>query len=147
MSPEVWLASRKVIEDTARANSVHVEWPNEDNMRRPPPPAMWIAVEGAANTAGPLQIGYDAWNEHGQIFVHVMVPVGQGVLDGFTLRKVFSTAFRGINFTGQLPVGLIYMDDQSFDLLGPASEDGVYVSMTLVVRYTYQDKLTNPPPY
>lgn len=148
MSPEVWLSARALITEIAKAEGVHVEWPNEDNGKRPPPPAMWISVEAMSNTAGPLQIGYDAWHERGQIFIHVMVPIGEGVLDGFTLRKTFATAFRALNYRlDVLPVGLNFSDDQSSDLLGPATEDGMFVPMTLVIRYLYQDKLTAPPPY
>lgn len=147
MSPEVWDDAIPRIVAVAATLGLHVEMPNEDAGPRPSPPATWVDIAVAANTAGPMQIGYDAWEEHGQIFINLMVPVGAGLRDGLVQRKTFSTAFRGINYTGQIPVGLNYSDEQSMDPLGPSVDDGVYRPLTLIVRYTWQDRLTNPPPY
>jgi len=145
MSPEVWDDCIPRIQAVATQLGITVEMPNEDAGQRPSPPQTWIDIEVAAQTAGPIQIGYDAWREEGQIFIHLMVPIGQGLRPTLVQRKAFSTAFRGINTV--TPEGLNYTDDQSMDPLGPGGDDGVYRRLTLIVRYTFDDKLTAPPPY
>lgn len=145
MSPEVFDDCMPRIQAVATQLGITLEMPNEIAGPRPSPPQPWVDVEVAAQSAGPMQIGYDAWNEEGQIFIHVMVPIGTGMRDALVQRKAFSTAFRGINVT--TPDGLSYSDDQSMDPLGPGGDDGVYRRLTLIVRYLWQDRLTAPPPY
>ena len=145
MSPEVWDDCIPRIEAVAAQLGISMEMPNEAAGPRPTPPQTWIDVEVAAQTAGPIQIGYDAWREEGQIFIHLMVPIGQGLRPTLVQRKAFSVAFRGINT--MTPEGLNYSDEQSMDPLGPGGDDGVYRRLTLIVRYTFDDKLTAPPPY
>jgi hypothetical protein len=146
MSPEVWDDCIPRIEAVAEQLGIAVvELALEDPGPRPAPPKPWVDIEVAANTAGPMQIGYDLWVETGQIFIHLMVPRGSGMRPALVQRKAFSTAFRGINNT-TIP-GLIYSDDQSMDPMGPGTDDGVYRRLTLIVRYKFEDRLvaTAPP--
>jgi hypothetical protein len=43
------------------------------------PPAPWLDIEVAARGAEPIEMGGNTWEERGQIFLHVMIPVGTGL--------------------------------------------------------------------
>jgi hypothetical protein len=145
MSPEVWDDAIPRIQAVADLLGITFEMPNEDAGPRPSPPQSWVQIEVAADQAGPMQIGYDAWEERGEVYISLMVPVGAGLRPYLVQRKQFSLAFRGINQT-LTNVGLIYSDNQTFDALGQERIDGMYLRLPLIVRYTYHDQLTNPPP-
>ena len=148
MSPEVWHDAIPRIQAVATQLGIPFAMPNEDAGPRPKPPAPWVQIEVAAAGAGPLQIGYDAWEEKGQIFVVLMVPIGGGLLPFLEMRMTFSYAFRGINtVVGLTTPGLTYSDDQSFDPLDLSNKvEGVYLRLPLIVRYLFQTKLVAPSP-
>lgn len=141
MSPEVFDDCIPRIKAVGEALGIGVREPNGDFTPQPSPPATWIDIEFATNSAGPIQIGYDAWEEKGQIFIHLMVPVGTGMRDALVQCKALQVAFRGINMT--TAEGLSYSDDQSTVSGG---DDGTYRPLTLIVIYQFQDRLTAPPP-
>lgn len=145
MSPEVWDDAIPRIQAVADQLGITFEMPNEDAGPRPQPPQAWVQIEVAAESAGPMQIGFDAWEEKGEIYVSLMVPVNAGLYPFLIQRKAFSTAFRGINQT-TAPAGITYSDDQTFDFLGTDRIEGMYLRLPLIVRYTFQDKLTAHPP-
>ena len=118
--------------------------PIEDPGQRPNPPKAWVQIEVAAQDAGPMQIGYDAWEENGEIIINLMVPVGAGLYPFLGQRKQFAVAFRGINQTTLN--GILYTQRQTYDYLGQERIEGMYLKLPLVVRYTFQDRLTAPPP-
>lgn len=136
MSPVVWADCLPRILAAAATIGISVELPNEDAGPRPVPPAPWLDIEAAAETADPIELGAQIWEEHGSIFLHLMIPVGSGISDGLAMRKTFSTAFRAVSGA---PLGLVYRNGQAFDPLGPGTDDGVYRRLTLIVRYIYQD--------
>jgi Bacteriophage related domain of unknown function len=136
VSPEVWDDALPRIQAAAASIALSVELPNEDAGPRPMPPAPWLDIEVAAQGAEPIEIGGKIWEERGQIFLHVMIPVGTGLRAGLVLRKTLSEAFRAVT---DAPAGLVYRDGQDFDPLGPGTDDGVYRRLSLVVRYIYQD--------
>src|SRR5690348_13637031 len=141
MSPAVWDDAIPRVLAAAATLGLHVEMPNEEVGERPRgsnfQPSPWLDIEVDAESAGSIEIGGAIWDEHGSIFLHVMIPIGTGMRDGLVMRKALSVAFRGITDATE---GLIYRNDQSFDPLGPAGDDGVYRRLTLIVRYHYQDR-------
>jgi hypothetical protein len=140
MSPIVWQDVLPRVQTAAAAIGLVVSLPNEDAGPRAIPPAPWLDIEVAAESAGAMEMGGRLWLERGSIFLHVMIPVGTGVLPGLTLRKALSVAFRNVQ---NAPAGLIYSrEGQAFDPMGPGTDDGVYRRLTLIVRYDYQDITT-----
>lgn len=141
MTPEVWDDARARIDAAARALLIAVNWPNESVGERPDPPTMWIDIEAAAESSNDIEIAGTMWDEQGQIYIHLMVPVGTGVREGFRVRMLLSDAFLGVT---DGPEGLSYRNGRSFDLMGPPGDDGVYRRLTLIVRYHYQSVLVKP---
>lgn len=139
MSPVVWNDALPRILAAAASVNLIVELPNEEAGPRPVPPQPWLDIEVAADAAMPLEMGGAIWEEHGQIFLHVMIPVGSGILDGLTIRKALSVAFRAVSGA---PNGLVYRQGQAFDPMGPGTDDGVYRRLSLIIRYDYQDVTT-----
>ena len=82
MSPVVWRDAIPRIQAVAATLGIPVELPLEDAGPRPSPPGYWISISVAANSAGPMEIGYDAWIQDGQIFISLMCPVGSGMENG-----------------------------------------------------------------
>lgn len=136
MSPLVWDDVLPRVVAAATAAGLIIEVPNEDAGPRPSPPAPWLDIEVAAESAAPMEMGAHIWEERGSIFLHVMIPLGTGIRDGLVARKALSVAFRDVTGT---PNGLVYRTGQSFDPMGPGSDDGVYRRLTLIIRYDYQD--------
>jgi hypothetical protein len=117
-----------------------VSWPNEDPGSRTSPPSPWLDIELQAETTFAYELGGGIWRENGAIWLHVMIPVGTGMVTGLTIRKALSVAFRdAINQTDT--IGLIYDPDQAFDPAGQ-SDDGVFRRLSLIVRYHFEDLLT-----
>jgi hypothetical protein len=139
MSPEVWADALPRIQATATGLGILVALPNEDFTGRPNPPAPWLDIEAAAESAQTLEMGGRIWEEEGSLFLHLMIPVGTGITAGLTMRKAFSVAFRAVSDAIN---GLYYRGGQAFDPLGPGSDDGVYRRLSLIVRYSFQDITT-----
>jgi hypothetical protein len=139
MSPEVWTDVRQRVGAVASGIGLRVVWPNEDAVPpvgiAEPQPKPFLDIEVAGQITVPVEITSQIWQEQGTIFLHVMIPVGTGVDNGLAVRKQFSEAFRQVT---DAPEGLTYWD-QSFDPLGPSTDDGVYRALSLLVRYYYQD--------
>lgn len=139
MSPLVWDDVLPRIVAAAAAAGLTVEIPNEDPGPRPVPPQPWLDIEVAADASNPIEMGGAIWEERGQVFLHVMIPVGTGIRDGLAYRKALSVAFRAVSGA---PDGLVYRQGQAFDPMGPGTDDGVYRRLTLIIRYDYQDITT-----
>jgi hypothetical protein len=107
VSPEVWDDALPRIQAAAASIALSVELPNEDAGPRPMPPAPWLDIEVAAQGAQPIEIGGKIWEERGQIFLHVMIPVGTGLRAALVLRKTLSEAFRMVT---DAVAGLVYRD-------------------------------------
>ncbi len=135
MSPDVWKDAKAVIADTAAQLNIPVEWPNE-MLARPSGTATWLAVEGAAESAESYELGNTVWDEHGTIWLHIMIPIGLGIDIALAQRKAFSVAFRVTS-----PTPGLYYRAHAFDPLGP--DDGMYRRLSLLVRYEWTD-LVNP---
>lgn len=135
MSPEVWADAQPRIATAAAGLGITVAWPNE-TFTPPQTPAIWLDVEGSANTADPIELTGGVWQEDGSIWLHVMVPVGTGIVSGLTARKALSNAFRSVS---DAAVGLVYRDGMSFDPLAAADDDGVYRRLTVAISYIFQD--------
>jgi hypothetical protein len=141
VSPEVWLDAKAVIDATLTglaSNSPPViifpEYPNE--LFEPPEPIQtWLSIDIGGDVAEPIELGGKTWEETGAIWLHLMLPIGDGIENGLTWRKAFSVAFRAAIPTVQ---GLYYRD-QSFDPLG--AEDGVWRRLSLIIRYEFNDIL------
>jgi hypothetical protein len=137
MSPEVWVDALPRIVAAAASAGLPMMRPNEDPLPRPVPPAPWLDVEAAAESAAPIELGGQIWEERGIIFLHILIPVGSGLMAGLVARKALSVAFRTV--TDAIP-GLYYNHDgHGFDPMGPPGDDGVYRDLTLIIRYRFQD--------
>lgn len=136
MSPEVWDDMLPRILAAAASLGLPVLMPNEDAGERPNPPAPWIDLEVSANSSETIELGGRIWNEEGTIWIHVMVPVGTGIATGLALRKGMANAFRVVP---DPIMGLVYRNEMAMDPAGPATDDGVYRPLTLLVRYHFQD--------
>jgi hypothetical protein len=136
MSPAVWDDVLPRILAAAASLGLLVVLPNEDAGERPNPPAPWLDLEISANSSETIELGGAIWNEEGTIWLHVMVPVGTGIATGLALRKGLANAFRGVTDS---VVGLVYRNEMAMDPAGPATDDGVYRPLTLLIRYHFQD--------
>lgn len=140
MSPDVWNDAKPIIAATAAAvtdnngGPLLVEWPNE-SFSVPDPPNAWLSIDIGGEAAEALELGGKYWEERGAIYLHLMLPMFNGVDKGLAWRKAFSVAFRAAVPSTQ---GLYY-DSHSFDPLGP--DDGVWRRLTLIVRYRFTDLL------
>ena len=136
VSPEVWTDAKAIIEATALDLALPLDLPNED-FTTPEPPAAWVSIDVGGDAAETIELGGLTWEERGAIWVHCMLPFNSGIADGLAWRKAFSVAFRA----AQPTVEGLYYRDHSFDPL--SSDDGVWRRLSLVVRYEYDDRLTN----
>jgi hypothetical protein len=136
MSPAVWDDVLPRILAAAASLGLLVVLPNEDSGERPSPPVPWLDLEVSANSSETIELGGRIWNEEGTIWLHVMVPVGTGIATGLALRKGLANAFRGVTDS---VVGLVYRNEMAMDPAGPATDDGVYRPLTLLIRYHWQD--------
>jgi hypothetical protein len=100
----------------------------------------------SSDTSGPIQLGGDTWEEHGQIFIFLMIPIGSGMRKWLDYMDAFEVAFRGLR-PGMTPEGLTYSENQSSDPLQWTMDDGMYRRLPLIVRYKFQDRLIDPAPY
>jgi Bacteriophage related domain of unknown function len=138
MSAAVYADARARVQAVADAAGINVvAWPNEPPPDRPEPPKTWMAAGFYENGATVIEIGNSLWEERGQVMIDVMVPVGEGIADGLTLRDALKTAFRA---AASLPVGLHYGTEESYDQTGAQSEDGVYFRLTMTAAYRYQTR-------
>lgn len=138
MSPEVWDDCIPRIQAVATQLGITFEMPNEEAGQRPSPPQPWLDIEVASQSSAAIELGDDAWVEDGQIFLHLMIPIGTGWRDALVKAKAFEVAFRGINTT--TPEGLVYRDNQSSDPMAN-KDDGMYRRLTVIVNYKFYDKL------
>lgn len=136
MSPEVWKDVKTLITQEAARQNLTVEWPNEMLSRNSTATASWVAVEVAAESAEAYELGGAVWDERGTIWLHIMIPMGEGIDTALAQRKAFSVAFRLAQ-----PIEGLYYRDHAFDPLG--QEDGVYRRLSLMVRYEFTD-IVNP---
>jgi hypothetical protein len=142
MSPEVWDDCIPRIQAVADAQGITFEMPNEPALQRPQPPQPWLDIEVASQSSVQMEIGDDAWIEEGQIYLHLMIPIGTGWRPALVMAKAFQVCFRGINKT--TPPGLVYRDNQSSDPMAN-KDDGMYRRLSVIVNYKFQDKLVAPP--
>lgn len=137
MSPEVWQEVRALIRQAAAAIDVPVEFPNE---RMPggaaSMPPFWFAIDIGADTSAKIELGADVWEEHGTIWLHLMMPVNAGVEVGLLYCRALSLAFRN----AQPGLEGLYYRDHSVQPLGP--EEGVSRRLSLLVRYSYTNTQT-----
>ena len=140
MSPEVWDDCIPRIQAVATQLGISFEMPNEPPGPRPTPDQTWLDIEVASQSSAAIELGDDVWMENGQIFLHLMVPIGTGWRDALVKAKAFQVAFRGINTT--TPAGLVYRDNQSSDPMAN-KDDGMYRRLSVIVNYKFQDKLVD----
>ncbi|NVN03859.1 MULTISPECIES: hypothetical protein [Asaia] len=107
------------------------------------PPLYW-RMEAQASRSDRLGMGENAMEEEGEIALHLTVKVGRiSTPDALTRCKAMSVLFRApFADTPPLPEGLYY-DGQS---LYPPDPDttGNWISMSLMIRYRYQDRIERP---
>ena len=137
MSPEVWGDARPRIEAAAAAQSLAVAWPNE-SFTAPQPPAPWLDIEFNSAADTPIEIGATTWQEDGALWLHIMLPTGSGLDTALALKDALSVAFRNVT---DAVTGLVYRGGQSTDPITDGTDDGVYVRLTLAVRYIFQSRV------
>jgi hypothetical protein len=145
MKGEVWDDAIPRIQAVADQLGITFEMPNEDAGPRPSPPAPWVQIEVSAESYRPIELGGDTWEELGQIFISLMIPIGSGIRPWLDYLSAFELAFRGLK-AGMTPEGLVYSENQSSDPLQWTIDDGMYRRLPLIVRYKFQDRLTTAPP-
>ena len=136
MHPQVWADARPRIAAAAAVAGVTVAWPNED-FNRPEPPAIWLDIEFSSSSEDAIEIGARTWQEDGSLWLHFMLPRGQGIDGALRIKDALSAAFRDVP---DAAVGLSYRG-QSTDPIGEGTDNGVYRRMTLMVRYAFQSQL------
>ncbi|WP_336761215.1 hypothetical protein [Asaia sp. VD9] len=105
------------------------------------PPLHW-RMEAQASRSDRLGLGETAMEEEGEIALYLTMRVGRiSTPDALTCCTAMSVAFRAQWASVQpWPEGLFY-DGQS--LYPPDSDTtGNWISMSLMIRYRYQDRLT-----
>jgi hypothetical protein len=144
-SPEVWddASARVLAVAQALSPAVPVKLPNED-FERPNPANYWIDLDVIGQISTPLEISGGVWEETGQIWVKIMLPISRGLRDGLVIRKAISNAFRILKQHDpadptSLPVGLVYRNGQILDPIGLPTDDGVYSPLALAINYIWQD--------
>lgn len=142
MSPEVWGDVRPRIQAVADAQGFIVAWPNE----KPAPPntaLIWLLVEFSSAMDEPIEIGAQTWQEDGAIWLHIMLPRLTGIDAGLTIKDALSVAFRTAAPT---LAGLVYRGNagspgQTLDPLDQGADDGMFMRLTMGVRYIFQSRV------
>lgn len=132
MSPEVYQDVKLILTATATSLSLPMELPNE-GFSPPEPTNTWVSIDVGGDAAETIELGNLTWLENGAVWIHLMIPLGNGIEAALAQRKSFSVAFRATPPTVE---GLHYRD-QTFEPLG--ADDGVWRRLTLIVRYDYND--------
>ena len=104
------------------------------------PPLFW-RMEAQASQSDRLGIGEEATEEEGEFAFHLTIRAGSILTpDALSLCKGMSTIFRArIEGVAPWPEGLFYEGQSLF----PPDPDtgGNWFTMTLIVRYRFQDRL------
>lgn len=134
-SPEVWADAKARITAVATTLALPVAWPNEP-FDPPDPLGMHLVTEISGDMAAPIEIGGTgaSWEETGTVWLHLMVPAGDGIDGALAARKTLANAFRGVTING------IAYTRATMDPSGPADDDGNWTRVTLRVHYSYQDR-------
>lgn len=113
-----------------------VEYPNE-GFTRPEPPAPFLSVEMAGDGMGAIEMsGVGAWTERGQLFVHILAPVGTGTTAVRAIAKAVSNLFRNVSASAN---ALLY-ERQSIGMGELEEDDGPWWVMTVVIEWKYTDR-------
>lgn len=139
-SPVPWADARaRITAATATGQplaGLTVEWPNEA-FTRPDPPAPFLSVEMAGDGMGAIEMGgQGAWQERGQLFLHVLVPTGTGTTGVRAIAKALSDLFRNVSTEAN---ALIY-ERQSIGMGEPEEDDGPWWVMSVSVAWKYTDR-------
>lgn len=82
---------------TNAALGVPIQYPNDGTWVEPDPSAgLWLSVQMTGDVLFPIELGANAWQEEGRLFVHVMSPAGTGTEAARTLAKSVANVFRGL---------------------------------------------------
>lgn len=86
----------------ARWSATPISWENEHFPRQS---GAWVAVEMTGTLYGQQSIGAgeqadNRWDEEGQLWLHVFVPVGSGGRDARAHAKALADLFRGEQLAG-----------------------------------------------
>lgn len=130
-SPTPWADVRTAIE-TDGLGGVPVRWPAEP-WSLPNPPALWVAVDMAADVAGPIELGAAGWQERGYVYATIMVPNGHGTAGARTLAKRIVDLLRL-----RTPSAIVY-DGASIGTADPDTDDGAWWRLQVTIDYRYQD--------
>lgn len=131
-SPEVWTDARARLEAAALGGTT-IAWPNEP-FDLPEPLAPYLVAEISGDMSEPIELGSGGtWQEDGTVWVHVMVPVGEGITAGLALRKTIANLFRGV-----IAGGIVYRSAQMDP--GGTDDEGNWFRLSLGVQYIFQDR-------
>lgn len=112
-----------------------VEWPNEAFTR--PDQAPFLSVEMAGDGMGAIEMsGTGAWQERGQLFVHILAPTGTGTTAIRAIAKAVSNLFRNVSAEAN---ALLY-ERQSIGMGEPEEDDGPWWVMSVSVEWKYTDR-------
>ena len=139
-SPVPWADARARIEAATATGQplagLPIEWPNEA-FTRPDPPAPFLSVEMAGDGMGAIEMsGQGAWQERGQLFVHILAPTGTGTTAVRAIAKAVSDLFRNVSAEAN---ALIY-ERQSIGMGEPEEDDGPWWVMSVSVAWKYTDR-------
>lgn len=116
-----------------------IAYPNEA-FSAPEPPAPWVDFEITGTLYGQQSIGAhvqseNRWDEDGQIWLHVMVPVGTGGAAARGAAKTLANIFRGLTL---LSGGLEFLDAQ-IGLGEPGDDNGNYFRISVSIDWRRMD--------
>ncbi len=123
-------------------SSSPLQWENEVAINTNDPvtgtPAPWVMPEMTGTLYGQESIGAETqatnrWDEEGQLWLHVFVPVGTGGHTARHLAKSLADLFRG---TTLLSGNLEFLDAQ-IGMGEPGSEDGTWFRVSLKIDWRH----------
>lgn len=113
-----------------------VSWPNE-GFARPDPPAAFLSVEMAGDGMAAIEMsGQGAWQERGQLMLHILAPTGTGTVAVREIAKALSTLFRNASAVAS---ALLY-ERQSIGMGEPEDDDGPWWVMSVLIEWKYTDR-------
>lgn len=116
-----------------------IAWPNED-FEKPNPPTPWVDVEFTRNIYAQESIGAaeqseNRWDEDGQLWLHLLVPVGTGSSAAGGAAKALAKIFRGRHL---LADSLDFLD-ASIGMGEPGDENGNYWRISTSIEWRRMD--------